>query len=396
MNVSSASSDSSVLVLASRKSDQDLALVVLEKAEFAPLAAQSIADLCRRISTGVGAVLLAEEALSLSGVERLLEILHAQPPWSDLPFVILTSGGRSTAQSLQRSKLLERLGHVTLLERPIRTVTLVASIRAALASRARQYEVRNQLFELVRQQEELRRSNAALEQFAYAAAHDLQEPIRNVSLYTQLLSRSYDTHLDPEAEAHMRFIVEGAERMQHLVEDLLAYTRAVNAPEQDATRVADTESALNQVTLTMQGQISQSGARLTHGPLPKIPVYTAHILQILQNLISNAIKYRSQCAPQIYVGAYQEGQFWHFTVKDNGIGIAPEFRGRIFGVFKRLHGREIPGNGIGLAICERIVHHYGGKIWVASDPNHGSEFHFTLPVLKNGHEPTATDPNSDR
>ena len=336
------------------------------------------------------AVLVAEEALSLSGVERLLDILRAQPPWSDLPFVIQTSGGRPTAQSLQRSKLLERLGHITLLERPIRTVTLVASIRAALASRARQYEVRNQLAELVRQREELSRSNAALEQFAYAAAHDLQEPIRNVSLYTQLLARAYDEQLDAEAENHMRFIVEGAQRMQHLVEDLLAYTRAVKAPEHTGTCVTDCESVLDQVTLTLDSLIKKTNAHLTHDPLPKIPVYSPHMLQVLQNLISNAIKYRSKCPPQIHVGAEQEGQLWHFTVKDTGIGIAEEFQGRIFGVFKRLHGREIPGNGIGLAICERIVQHYGGKIWVTSIPDRGSEFHFTLPALGPTYERIAT------
>ena len=395
MSSAKPSTDARVLVFAARKRDRELALLVLRKAGFDAIASESIEDLRQQISDGAGAVLLAEEVLSVSGTESLLQVLHAQPPWSDLPFVILTSGGRSTAYSLHRSKLLERLGHITLLERPIRMVTLTASIRAALATRSRQYEVRSAMDELVRQHDELTRSNAALEQFAYAAAHDLQEPLRNVSLYTQLIEHKFDQRFDADDRNHMRLIVEGAQRMQNLVADLLSYSRAVNAPDQDQQRVVNAESVFEQVTLTMQNLILETGTRLSHDPLPELPVYEPHMLQLLQNLISNAIKYRSDYPPEVHVSARLEGDLWHFVVKDNGIGIAAEFRGRIFGVFKRLHGRNIPGNGIGLAICERIVHHYGGKIWVDSTPGRGSEFHFTLPVLRSTDERVATYSNTD-
>lgn len=396
MSGSAASTDDRVLVLAARKTDGDLALAVLRGAGISVELSHDATELCAQLAAGAGAVLLAEEALSAGSLEDLLKVLHAQPPWSDLPFVILTSGGRTTAHSLHRSKLLERLGHITLLERPIRTVTLIASVRAALAARSRQYEVRNQLAELVRQREELTRSNAALEQFAYAAAHDLQEPIRNVSLYTQLLAQIYREGSPQDVEDHMRLIVEGATRMQNLVEDLLAYTRAANAPEHLRDLQADAEAALQQVRITMRAAIEQNQARLTNDALPKVAVYMHHIVQLFQNLISNALKYRSHCPPQIHVAAQLDGSSWHFTVRDNGIGIAPEFQDRIFGVFKRLHGRDIPGNGIGLAICQRIVHHYRGRIWVVSTPGDGSEFHFTLPVLTSTNEPTARDSDSGR
>lgn len=382
MITGSASPDRRVLVYAASKGDEDLTLLVLRRAGFIAEPSRSIDQLCEQISTGAGAVLAGEETLSLRGVETLLKVLRNQPSWSELPFVVLTSGGKSTAHSLKRSQMLERLGQITLLERPVRTVTLVASIRAALASRERQYEVRNQLAELVRQREELTRSNEALEQFAYAAAHDLQEPIRNVSLYTQLIAGSWDGRLDGPTKKHFGLIVEGAVRMQNLVEDLLQYTRAVNAPDHGQSCRANAEAVLQEVLLSLRGLIEQTEAGVSHGPLPEVPVYAPHLMQLLQNLISNGIKYRSDKPPRIHVTAQYDGFAWTFSVKDNGIGIAQEFQERIFGVFKRLHGREIPGNGIGLAICQRIVNHYGGKIWVTSQPGEGSEFHFTLPTLK--------------
>lgn len=383
MSGANPSTDHRILIYTARRRDEDLALIVLRQAGLSAEAFHSIEALCRGIEEGCGAILLGEEALSRGDVESLLEVLKVQPSWSDVPFVILTSGGRSTGHSLARSHMLERLGHITLLERPVRMVTLVASVRAALASRARQYEVRSQLAALVRQREELTRSNAALEQFAYAAAHDLQEPIRNVSLYTQFLARKVSGHLDGETRDHVGLIVEGAQRMQNLVEDLLAYTRAVNAPGQEESCVAETATALDVVLFHLRQSIEETGTRITHDPLPRIPVYEPHMVQLLQNLISNAIKYRSDCPPRIHVSAVREPDAWHMAVIDNGIGIAKEFCDRIFGVFKRLHGRDIPGNGIGLAICQRIVHHYGGRIWVTSTVGAGSEFHFTLPVVKN-------------
>jgi signal transduction histidine kinase len=393
MTAVATSIENRVLVCAARRGDEELTTLVLRKAGFAAEASQDIADLCEQISTGAGAVVAGEERLSLGGVESLLQVLQRQPSWSELPFVVLTSGGRSTVDTRLRSQMLERLGQITLLERPVRTVTLLASIKAALASRARQYEVRNQLSELVRQREELTRSNEALEQFAYAAAHDLQEPIRNVSLYTQLLSRWLDGHIEGDTKRHFDIIVEGAGRMQNLVEDLLEYTRAVNSPGHQSC-MADARAVFGEVLDSLRGLIEETQAVVTHGQLPFVAVHAPHLLQLLQNVISNGIKYRSEKAPRVHVAAECDAISWRFSVQDNGIGIAPEFQEKIFGVFKRLHGRETPGNGIGLAICQRIVNHYGGKIWVNSTPGCGSEFCFTLPTLK-ANDARRTYPNSN-
>jgi PAS domain S-box-containing protein len=227
----------------------------------------------------------------------------------------------------------------------------------------------------------LRRANAALEQFAYAAAHDLQEPVRNVAIYTQLLSRSYRGKFDAEADVFLEFIVTGARRIQNLIADLLSYTRATDDFEV-ANASTDATAAINEVVQNLRVAIADSHATIRFSNLPSVRIRKGHLVQILQNLVSNAIKYRGAEDPLIRVTAQKIGRYWLFAVEDNGQGIAPEHHERIFRVFKRLHGQDIPGTGIGLAICERIVTHYGGRIWVESEESKGSAFLFTIPAVQ--------------
>jgi light-regulated signal transduction histidine kinase (bacteriophytochrome) len=227
----------------------------------------------------------------------------------------------------------------------------------------------------------LRRANAALEQFAYAAAHDLQEPVRNVAIYTQFLERSYRGKFDDEADVFLDFIVTGARRIQNLIGDLLSYTSATD--DFDAANAStDATVAMNEVVQNLHVAIADSHATVRFANLPSVRMRQGHVVQILQNLISNAIKYRGSEDPLIRVTAQKMGRYWLFAVEDNGQGIAPEHHERIFRVFKRLHGQDIPGTGIGLAICERIVTHYGGRIWVESEECKGSAFCFTIPAAK--------------
>lgn len=226
----------------------------------------------------------------------------------------------------------------------------------------------------------LQRANEDLEQFAYAAAHDLQEPLRMVSLYSELLSKRVEQQLDPESRRYLRMATEGAGRMRLLIEDLLAYTRAVGI-EQEAPAPTDTLALLQEVLRTLHPTIMALGARVSADPLPKIPVHPQRLIQVFQNLIGNALKYRSERQIEVHIGAERHGAWWRFSVRDNGQGIEPEYHERVFGVFKRLHGREVPGTGIGLAICRRVIEGYGGKIWVESaGRNAGSTFFFTLPA----------------
>jgi PAS domain S-box-containing protein len=226
---------------------------------------------------------------------------------------------------------------------------------------------------------ELNRSNEELGQFAYIASHDLQEPLRMVTSYTQLLARRYKGQLDADADDFIAFAVEGAIRMQRLIEDLLAFSRVATTGEELVE--TSSEDALDQALKNLQWAIEDSGAVITHGPMPIVIADGMQLVQLFQNLIGNAIKYRDAGAPKIHISATSEGQRgWSFAVQDNGIGIDPMFFERIFGVFQRLHKRdEFSGTGIGLAICKKIVERHGGELSVQSQLGQGSTFSFSLP-----------------
>lgn len=232
-----------------------------------------------------------------------------------------------------------------------------------------------------RSEEDLRRANQALEHFAFAASHDLQEPLRNVAVYTQLLRKRYGAALGGQANDFMQVIVDGAQRMSRLVSDLLAYT-SVTSSDREPTGTVDAEKVFEQVLMDIHQVVRECKGEITHDPLPTVSVKNAHLRQLLQNLIGNALKYRQDDQPPaVHVSVLRLDSQWRFSVRDNGIGIAREYQEQVFGVFRRLHANEgkYAGTGIGLAICQRIVERYGGRIWVESQLGQGATFHFTLP-----------------
>jgi signal transduction histidine kinase len=323
------------------------------------------------LDEGAAAAIVAEEALSPSTIVGVGQWVTAQDTWSDMPFVVLTSRGMPSPSTARKARELEALGNVTFLERPARPETLLGSMRAAARARLRQYQMRDR-------QEMLARVNADLEQFAHSASHDLKEPIRNIAIYSQLLSRNYGAVLDSDGQQFLQFLISGARQIEILVNDLLLYTQAASIVEETA-EPSGANKPLEAALAALREAIRESRARVTYDPLPEVRIREVHLQQLFQNLIGNAIKYRRE-TPHVHVSAEGKDGHWVFAVQDNGIGFDPIYKDQVFGIFKRLHTwSEYSGTGMGLAICQRIVQRYGGRIWAASEPGKGSTFYFSIP-----------------
>ena len=267
-------------------------------------------------------------------------------------------------------------------------VSRVAAVRdkieAALlkANESLDERVQQSTAELRRSNAELQRLNEDLNQFAHSASHDLQEPLRMMAIHSQLLERKYKGQLDAQADQYIQHIIQGAQRMDMLLRDLLVYTQAIHISPENVHPV-DGNAIVAKALCNLSAAIDESGAKVTYGDLPALKMREVHLLQLFQNLIGNAIKYRSEEIPCIEIGAEENGSHCNIYVRDNGIGIPSEYKDQIFRVFKRLHNSEkYAGTGIGLAICQRIVERYGGQIWVDSEANKGSIFRFSVSVEK--------------
>jgi light-regulated signal transduction histidine kinase (bacteriophytochrome) len=238
----------------------------------------------------------------------------------------------------------------------------------------KQYEVRSR-------QDDLLRANSDLEQFAHSASHDLKEPLRNIRIFNELVVKDYGHILDPRGAEFLNIVGTSALRMENLLADLLAYTQTSSIPD-ERVELTDPRGALDAALGNLRAALQEASAKVIVEDLPAVRMRESHLQQLFQNIIGNALKYRRDgCAPRVSIESTRSGEFWLYSVADNGIGIAAEHRERIFGIFQRLHTNgEYSGTGMGLAICQRIVERYGGRIWVESEPGQGTKFLFTIPA----------------
>lgn len=264
---------------------------------------------------------------------------------------------------------------------------MTASLKMTTVSRdklVKEVAQRKQVEEELREtMEELQRSNAELQQFAYVASHELQEPLRMVSSYTQLLERRYKDKLDADADDFINYAVNGSKRMQQLINDLLVYSRVGTRGK--PLEPTDCVTVFDAAVANLDVAIQNSGAVVTRDLLPRVMAEEGQLVQLFQNLIGNAIKFHGLQPPRVHVAAEKNGNDWVFSVRDNGIGIDPQYFERIFTVFQRLHCDEYPGTGIGLAISQKIIQRHGGQIWLESQPGEGSRFYFTIPRKRGKH-----------
>lgn len=292
--------------------------------------------------------------------------------------VILSWRQQQMRFDLARHEFEEDLLHKANLELETRVTERTRELRLEIAGHRQTEKALNESLE------ELSRSNADLEQFAYVASHDLQEPLRMVASFVQLLARRYRDQLDQDARDFIHYAVEGVTRMQRLINDQLSY--ALVGIDTRRLEMTDANAVLAEVLVNLRPLIEENRAEISQDVLPVVPVIHTQLGQLLQNLIGNAIKFHGEEKPRIHIGARREGDAWLFSVSDNGIGISHEYFEQIFLLFKRLHSREkYSGTGIGLAICKRIVERHHGRIWVESEPGKGATFLFTLPATLEEH-----------
>ena len=327
-----------------------------------------------------------ELSFARNGIEALEKVKESPPDVILLDIMMPKMDGYEVARRLKEdegTRIIPIVMVTALKEVGDRVKALEAGATDFLTKPVDKTELRarvNSLVQVKAYQEELNRSNKELEQFAYVVSHDLREPLRMVTSFAQSLEKRYKDKLDKTADEYIQFIVDGAARMQRLIDDILLYSRV-------STRALPFELVeMERVLQTVLGNLgiaaTEAEAKITHDPLPVIKADPSQMGQVLQNLIANAIKFsRKGEPPVVHISARKENKEWVFSVKDSGIGIDPELFGRLFVLFQRLHTQdEYPGTGIGLAVTKKIVERHGGRIWIESEPGKGSTFHFSIPA----------------
>ncbi len=370
-----------VLIVEDNSADSELTLHTLRRGGFEVCAevVQTPEEFRQGVRSKPPDVVLADYNLGRWRGMEALEILRNEG--LDIPMILVSGAlGDATAVECIKQGATDYVLKDSLARLP-------AAVRRALQEKRLRQERSQAQAELAKRLQELAKSNAELEQFAYVASHDLQEPLRMVASYTQLLSERYRGKLDEQADKYIQYAMDGALRMQALIQDLLAFSRVGRLGTERQS--ADCSQVIDGALKSLGAALEASGAKVKHESLPTVMANVVQLRQLFQNLIGNAIKFRGTAAPEIRIEAERRGDEWEFSVADNGIGIAPEHGAEIFTVFSRLHTREeYPGNGIGLAICKKIVEQQGGKIWVESQPGAGATFKFTWLA--------ATEPQQER
>jgi signal transduction histidine kinase len=361
-----------VLLLEDNPLDGELTLRELRKGGFdvSVDVVTNAEEFTRRVCANQYHIVLADYSLPQWTGMDAMQVLRGQN--LDIPLILVTG-------SLGEERAVECLKQgATDYVLKDRISRLPSSVRRALEEKRLRQEHKDAERDLARKVEELARSNAELEQLAYVASHDLQEPLRMVSSYTQLLAKRYQGRLDSDADKFIAYAVDGANRMQRLIQDLLTYSR-IGKGQKELVETAS-EVALQNALTNLSQTILESGAVVTHDPLPLAWMGEVQLTQLFQNLVANAIKYHGPETPRIHIFSFTRNQELTFSVRDNGIGIAPQHFERIFVMFQRLHARnEFSGTGIGLAISKKIVERHGGRISLESEPGKGSTFSFSLP-----------------
>ena len=375
-----------ILLLAPTGADSANAISILRTAGFEGIVCSDLEDVVARARDGVGAIVVAEEALLSGPLKRVIEFVEQQPSWSDVPIIVITSGGDTTHISIRAYEAFGPAANLSLVERPFRVITLVSTLRSALRSRRRQYEVRDLLEQL---EEKVRERTARLEQtiseleaFSYSMSHDLRAPLRAMRGYSQVLMDEYAARLDEDGQSYVKRILSASERLDRLVQDVLRYSRC--ARETIHCVPVDLEALITAVIAEYPALRPPKAQIIVVRPLLKVSGHEASLTQVISNLLGNAVKFVVPGAvPTVKIWTEQRDAKVRVFIRDNGIGIAASDHDKVFKMFERLSaGPEYEGTGIGLAIVAKAVERMGGKVGVESKVGEGSTFWIELDGCK--------------